>query len=115
MEEHADKWFDMIGLKSSPHMTFNLRVKDGMSEYIPSITHVDGTCRIQTVNKEENFHYYNLIKTFYINTQVPILLNTSFNLAGDAIVETVGQAIDSLQKSELHYVYFADVSMLVVK
>jgi carbamoyltransferase len=115
LEEHADKWFDMIGLQRSPHMTFNLRVKDGMSDYIPSITHVDGTCRIQTVSKEENFHYYNLIKTFYMSTQVPILLNTSFNLAGDAIVETVEQAIDSLQKSELNYVYFADVSMLVVK
>ena len=115
LEEHADRWFDMIGLKSSPYMTFNLRVKETMQEYIPAITHVDGTCRIQTVNKEENFHYYNLIKTFYINTKVPILLNTSFNLAGDPIVETVKQAMTSLEKSDLYYVYFPDVDMLVVK
>ncbi len=115
LEEHADKWFDMIGLKSSPYMTFNLRVKEEMREYIPAITHVDGTCRIQTVNEQENFHYYNLIKTFYINTKVPILLNTSFNLAGDPIVETVRQAIASLKKSDLDYVYFPDVNMLVVK
>lgn len=115
LEEHAGRWFDMIGLKSSPYMTFNLRVKENMQDYIPAITHVDGTCRIQTVNKEENFHYYNLIKTFYINTKVPILLNTSFNLAGDPIVETVKQAMTSLEKSDLYYIYFPDVDMLVVK
>lgn len=115
LEEHADKWFDMIGLESSPYMTFNLRVHEDMRDYIPAITHVDGTCRIQTVNRKENFHYYNLIKTFYFNTKVPMLLNTSFNLAGDAIVESVEQAISSLQRSDLYYIYFADVDMLVVK
>lgn len=115
LEEHADIWFDMIGLKSSPYMTFNLRVKEKMQEYIPAIIHVDGTCRIQTVNKRENFHYYNLIKTFHTNTKVPILLNTSFNLAGDAMVETPEQAIETLYKSELYYVYFADFNMLVIK
>lgn len=115
LEEHADKWFDMIGLKSSPYMTYNLQVREDMIEYIPAITHVDGTCRIQTVNQKQNFHYYNLIKTFYLSTKVPILLNTSFNLAGDAIVETIEQALSSLNKSDLDYVYFADVDMMVVK
>ena len=90
-------------------------MKETKQEYFSANTHVDGNCRIKKVNKKENFHYYNLIKTFYINTKVPILLNTSFNLAGDPIVETVKQAMTSLKKSDLYYVYFPDVDMLVVK
>ena len=115
LEEHAHEWFDMIGLKKSPFMTFNLRVLNDKQIEIPSITHVDGTCRIQTVSKDDNFHYYNLIKTFYRKTQVPILLNTSFNLSRQSIVESVSQAIKTLAKSEMDYVYFPDVEMVVVK
>lgn len=115
LEEHANEWFDMIGLKSSPFMTFNLRVRERAKKHIPSITHIDGTCRIQTVNKEDNYHYYNLINTFFNYTKVPILLNTSFNLAGDAIVENVEHAIDTLHRSELFYVYFPELKIIVVK
>jgi len=115
LEEHANEWFEMIGLKSSPFMTFNLRVREHAKKHIPCITHIDGTCRIQTVNQKENYHYYNLIKEFFNQTKVPILLNTSFNLAGDAIVENVPQAIDTLHRSELFYVYFPELNMMVVK
>lgn len=115
LEDHAHEWFDMIGLKKSPFMTFNLRVLEDKQIQIPSITHVDGTCRIQTVSKEENYHYYNLIETFYKQTKVPILLNTSFNLSRQAIVESIPHAIKTLSRSEMYYVYFPDVEMLVVK
>jgi len=115
LEEHAHEWFDMIGLKNSPFMTFNLRVNPDKKKYIPAIIHVDDTCRIQTVSKQDNLHYYNLIMEFYKQTNVPMVLNTSFNLAGDAIVETVEHAIKTLTKSDMDYVYFADVHMIVEK
>ena len=115
LEEHAHEWFDMIGLDRSPFMTFNLRVKSDRQKYIPAITHVDGTCRIQTVNKVDNANYYNLIKAFHKETKIPMVLNTSFNLAGQAMVENVKQALKTLSKSNMDYVYFADVNMLVEK
>lgn len=115
LEEHSDEWFDMIGLKRSPFMTYNLRVKQDKKNIIPSIIHVDETCRIQTVSKEHNYHYYNLIHEFYNKTRVPILLNTSFNLSNQPIVETVKDAIKTLAGSEMSYVYFPDVQMMVIK
>jgi len=115
LEEHAHEWFDMIGLDRSPFMTFNLRVKSDRQKYIPAITHADGTCRIQTVNKVDNANYYNLIKAFHKKTKIPMVLNTSFNLAGQAMVENVKQALKTLSKSNMDYVYFADVNMLVEK
>lgn len=115
LEEYAHEWFDMIGLERSPFMTFNLRVKEDKIKLIPPIVHVDNTCRIQTVSKENNFHYYNLIHTFYKHTNVPILLNTSFNLSRQAIVEDPSDAIETLGISDMNYVYFPDVKMMVVK
>lgn len=115
LEEHAHEWFDMIGLKSSPFMTFNLDTKVEKRELIPSVVHVDGTCRIQTVNQKDNYHYYNLIKSFYNETKVPLVLNTSFNLSRQAIVENIKQCIWTLKNSEMYYVYFPDLKMLVVK
>ena len=63
--EHAHEWFDMKGLEQSPHMMFAMDCKEGVAEKIPSIIHVDGTCRIQTVTKKQNIHYYEIIEEFY--------------------------------------------------
>ena len=52
----------------------------------PAICHVDGTSRVQTVSKEDNIHYYNLIKRFYKETGCPMVLNTSLNIKGEPIV-----------------------------
>ena len=65
---------------------------------VPGIIHVDGTCRIQTVTREQNKHYYDLIEEFYKQTGVPILFNTSFNLAGEPLVETLEDAMDTVKK-----------------
>lgn len=87
--EHAHEWFDLASLKESPYMTFAVEAKKKAIKQTPSIVHVDNSCRIQTVTKDQNKHYYDLINAFYQKTKVPLLLNTSFNLAGFSIVETL--------------------------
>ena len=54
LEEDAHEWFDLRGMKSSPTMMYAVNCQPGMGEKIPSIIHVDGTCRIQTVNEKQN-------------------------------------------------------------
>ena len=110
--EHAYKWFDMCGLKESPYMLYAL---DVLSDEVPAINHVDGTCRVQTLKKKFNKHYHNLIKEFYKITGVPMLLNTSLNIAGDTIVETVDDAINTLNNSEIDYLYFPEHSIILDK
>jgi carbamoyltransferase len=103
--EYANDWFEMGTIKESPYMSFAIPVKEKKKTIIPSITHVDGTCRIQTVTKKQNKNFYDLIELFYNKTNVPILLNTSFNLAGEALVETKKDALDTLEKSDINYLY----------
>lgn len=103
--EHAKDWFEMGRIQESPYMSYAIPVKQDKKEIISSITHVDGTCRIQTLTKKQNKSFYDLIELFYQQTQVPILLNTSFNLKGWPIVETFNDALLTLQNSEINYLY----------
>ena len=103
--EHAHDWFDMGTIKESPYMSYAIPVKEEKKSVIPAITHVDGTCRVQTVTKEQNKKFYEIIKLFHEKTNVPILFNTSFNLAGETLVETKQDAINTLNISEINYLY----------
>lgn len=111
--EHADDWFDMKGLEQSPHMMFAMDCKDGVAEKIPSIIHVDGTCRIQTVTKKQNKLYYEIIEEFYKQSGVPIIFNTSFNLGGEPLVETLDDAVRTLHSSEIEYLYLPEYELLI--
>ena len=113
LEEHVHDWFDLRGIDSSPHMMYAVNCKDGVAEKIPSIIHIDGTCRIQTVTTNQNKHFYNLIKTFYDKTNIPILFNTSFNLGGEPLVETLEDALSTLKNSEIEYLYLPELNKLV--
>lgn len=110
MLEHVHDWFDIATLNESPYMSFAVDAKQQAIEKIPSIVHVDNTCRIQTVTKEQNLNYYNLIFKFYEKTEVPVLLNTSFNLATFPIVETFEQAKYVCTVSEFKYLYLPNDS-----
>jgi carbamoyltransferase len=101
LEEHANEWFDMAGMPSSPFMMYAVDVRQDKAAQIPAVTHVDNTCRVQTINQEQNIHYYNLINAFYTKTGVPLLFNTSFNLAGQPLVESVFDAMVTLFNSEI--------------
>jgi len=113
LEEDVHEWFDLRGMKSSPTMMYAVNCQPGIEEKIPAIIHVDGTCRIQTVNKEQNLHYYDLIKAFKEKTGCPIIFNTSFNLGGDPLVETLDHAIATLAKSDVEYLYLPEYATLI--
>ncbi|MBF84012.1 MAG: hypothetical protein CL489_05990 [Acidobacteria bacterium] len=105
MAEHADEYFEMLQLKDSPWMSFAIKVKEKAYEDIPSLVHADGTCRIQTVTREQNKNYYELIEAFYKETGIPIIFNTSFNLNGESIVENIYDAINTINNSEINHLY----------
>lgn len=115
LQEHFEEWFETAGLEESPYMMYAIKIKDSKVGEIPAITHVDDTCRIQTVTKDQNEHYYNLIKEFYKLTNVPIVFNTSFNLAGDPLVETIDDAINTIMRSDIKYLYLPDDGKLITK
>ena len=103
--EYAHDYFNLATLKESPHMSFAVEAKEKAITEVPSVVHVDNTCRIQTLTKEDNENYYNLIKCFFKKTNVPILLNTSFNLAGLPIVENEQFLEFTAKNSEFKYIY----------
>lgn len=86
---------------ASPFMMFAVGVKEDKRSVIPAVTHVDGTCRIQTVCKNDDARYFELIDEFYKKTKVPLVLNTSFNLAGEPVVETPLDAIHTFLSTEM--------------
>jgi carbamoyltransferase len=113
MQEHVHEWFDLRGMTDTPHMMYAVNCQPGIEEKIPSIIHIDGTCRIQTVTAEQNQHYYSLINEFYNATGCPIIFNTSFNLGGDPLVETLFDAVETLQKSKIEYLYLPEYKKLL--
>ena len=92
IEEEVSKYFEFDG--SSPYMLFACKVKKKQEKKIPAAVHLDSTARIQTVNKKTNKRIYNLLKMFQKKTGVPVLINTSFNIKNEPIVETPDNAIN---------------------
>ncbi len=113
LKEKFKEWFDTVGLDESPFMMYAFQALKGVKEKINSVIHVDNTCRVQTVSKKDNIFFYDLLQTFYKITNIPILMNTSFNLAGETIVETPEDALDTLRRSKIEYLYFSDIKKLI--
>ena len=112
LEEFVDDWF--IDAFPSPYMSFVFYFKTEMLGKVPAVEHIDGTARVQTVNKEQNERYYNLLHKFYEKTGVPILLNTSFN-DREPICETPEHSIDCFLRTNIDYLYFPEYNILVSK
>ncbi len=89
-------------------MLYVVDVKDTKRDLIPAVTHVDGTARLQTVSKETNPRYYQLIETFGQATGIPIILNTSFNLKGEPIVNTPHEALHTFSQSGMDVLVLGD-------
>lgn len=103
LEEHYKEYFDTN--QPSPYMS---RIMPVISDKIPGVTHVDRTARIQTVTREFNQRYYDLINEFYKLTGIPMLLNTSFNCQ-EPIVETAEDAVNTFNKCGLDILVVGDI------
>jgi carbamoyltransferase len=94
--------------QEAPFMILLDSVKDTKQDEIPATTHVDGTTRPQTVKKNQNPRYYDLLQEFKNLTGTPVVLNTSFNKSGDPIVESPEQAVSTFYKSGLDALVIED-------
>jgi len=100
--ERAQEYFELADpARHYParFMLYVVDVKDAKRGVIPAVTHVDGTARVQTVLRDTNPLYYRLIETFGEATGVPVVLNTSFNLKGEPIVNTPAEAFRTFRES----------------
>lgn len=112
LEDHGEEWFQ--NYFPSPYMGFVFKFKSEKLGKAPAIEHLDGTARIQTVNKSQNEKYYNLINSFYEKSKIPMVLNTSFN-DREPIVENPEDSIKCFLGTDIDYLYFADHEILVEK
>jgi carbamoyltransferase len=107
LPEFANEYFEMEPITSNVDPEYFMLavhpVREEKRKLIPAVTHVDGTARIQLVNKQTNPIFYQLIKTFGVLTGTPILVNTSFNLRGEPIVASPGDAIKTFEWSGMDY------------
>ena len=97
LEEYVSEYFDID--RPSPYMLMVVPVKKPQD--IPAVTHIDGTGRLQTVSRQANPLYYDLISEFYKITGVPVVINTSMNVKGEPIVNTPEQAYNMLLKTDM--------------
>ena len=102
IEKYQSDWFESDF--TNPYMSSLAIVKSDKQKTIPSVTHIDGTARVQTVNSNNNSKYLNLINAFYLLTGVPILLNTSFN-ENEPIVMKPEESLDCLIRTDMDAVF----------
>ena len=126
LREDVNEWFEMnndspymllvsevkkdkqIKMKTDEDKLFGIEKLNIKRSSIPAVTHVDYSARIQTVHKETNLRYYNLIKEFKKNTNCPVLVNTSFNVRGEPIVCTIKDAYKCFMGTNLDILVIED-------
>jgi len=113
LKEHVHDWFDLRGMEETPFMMYAVNCQPDIQERIPAIIHVDGTCRIQTVTPDVNKNYYEIIQEYYNQTDCPIIFNTSFNLGGEPLVETLDDALRTLANSLIEYLYLPEYGLMI--
>lgn len=102
LAEASERYFDLPDAPlhyPARFMLYVVDVKPGQGEVLPAITHVDNTARLQAVHRKESPLYYDLIERFGQATGVPVILNTSFNLKGEPIVNTPANAFSTFSRS----------------
>jgi carbamoyltransferase len=112
LEEHTCDFFEINNNKDIfPNMNFVLKAKEITKKNYPAIVHVDGSSRIQTVNKKSNLKFYNLIKRFYEKFSCPLLLNTSLNI-DEPICESPYDTIKSFGRTRIDCIVLQNYVLL---
>jgi len=132
LREHAHEWFDVRRGEDSPYMLLVAPVKSdkllapepgdanlrgierlkARRSQIPAVTHVDGSARIQTVDREHHPRLESLLRAFYARTGTPLLVNTSFNLGWEPIVESPADAWRTFQSCGIDALVMEDILLL---
>lgn len=110
-EEDKELYFDDVF--NSDYMSYAPYVKEEYKNKLPSITHNDGTARLQTVNKNNHNLFYDILSCMKENKKIPIILNTSFNIKGKPILTTIKDAFDVLNNTELDFLVIEN--LLIIK
>ena len=105
LREHVAEWFEEEA--DVPFMMQVFQVREERRTFIPAVTHVDGSGRLQTVHRETNPRYYDLIESFYRRTGVPMVLNTSFN-ENEPVVCRPHEALDCFLRTKMDWVVLQD-------
>ena len=110
LSERASDYFEIQ--QESPHMLIATQATSLARKKIPATVHVDNSCRVQTVRKENNPRFYDLLCSFQELTDCPVLLNTSFNVKGQPIVNTPKQAIHCYQSTNIDCLVLDDILLV---
>lgn len=114
LREKVNEYFK-TDFPDNPFMLYVSEVQEDKKEIIPAVTHVDGTARLQTIDDMTNEMYYKLIQKFYELTDVPVLLNTSFNTKGKPIVESPYDAIECYLDCDMDDLFIGDYQVTKIK
>ncbi len=109
LEENVSEYFAMDC--DSPYMLLVANVHPDKRNVIPAVTHVDGSARIQTISEKQNSKYYNLIKAFREKTGCAVIINTSFNVRGEPIVESPQDALNCFLNTHMDYLVMGNILM----
>jgi carbamoyltransferase len=107
LKDKLNEYFELE--HESAFMLLAAKARPGVRDQVPSVVHVDNTTRIQTVTSANNGRFFDLIEEFYRLTSVPLVLNTSFNIAGDPIVETPEDALQTFTRTDMDYLVIEDL------
>jgi carbamoyltransferase len=105
--ERAAEWFE--DARPSPYMLLSFQVRPEMRARIPGVVHVDGSARVQTVTRDTDPRFHDLLVAFGERSGAPVLLNTSFNVRGEPIVCSPAEALDALARTGLSAVVVGDL------
>ena len=112
LRSKVGEWFESD--KDSPYMSFVVKFKQEVKDKVPAVVHFDDTARLQTVTEDDNKWYFDFLTKWEEKSGVPIILNTSFN-DREPICETPEHAINCFLGTEIDYLYFYDLNILVTR
>jgi len=101
IKEESNKYFNITNNVNYDYMSFSPKVKENYRKTLPAITHIDGSSRLQTINKNQNSYLYEILKQFEKLSGFPILVNTSFNVKGKSILTHYQAALQNLDTTQL--------------